>query len=243
MNRGIEYLQGINALVNKVIETQAMQITKTAELIFETYKNGGMLYIFGTGHSHMLGLELFYRAGGFAKVYPILEEGLMLHNGALRSTSFERIEGYANVLLKSYPVKKGDTIIVISNSGRNALPVEMAIEAKKAGMNVIALTNMEHTTSQNSRHKSGKRLFELADVILDNCGCLGDASLSFNTGNFAPTSTAVGSAMLWAIMCEVLESLENENIDPQIFKSSNIDGGEEYNNKLIKKYIGIIKPL
>lgn len=238
-----EYLDNLTGLLAQTAQTQDKEITAASEAVAACYAGGGMVYVFGTGHSHMLGLELFYRAGGFARVYPILEEGLMLHSGAFRSSAFERVEGYAKVLLDSYPVKKGDVMFVASNSGRNAVAIEMADEARKKGLTVVALTNMKHSLASPSRHSSGKKLFEMADIVIDNCGCVGDAAISFAAGSFAPTSTAVCAALLWEIMCGALEICEARGVPVEVYASSNVDGGGERNMKIIEKYSGVIKPL
>ena len=113
----------------------------------------------------MMAEELFYRAGGLARVYPILEDALMLHNGAVKSTGMERLEGYAELILNRYPCQAGDCLIIASNSGRNAVIVEMAAAARERGLKVIALTNLTHSRAQESRHTSGKKLYQIADVV------------------------------------------------------------------------------
>ena len=127
-----QYLENAIELLKKVKDSQRDNIIRAAEMTADSVENGGMLFVFGTGHSHMLAEELFYRAGGLVDVYPILEESLMLHNGAAKSSDIERLEGYAAIILKHTPLKRGDTIIIASNSGRNALTVEMAMESRKS---------------------------------------------------------------------------------------------------------------
>ena len=139
-------------------------------------------------------------------------------------------------------IKRGDVIVIISNSGRNGVPVDMAQLCKQNGVTVIALTNIEHSTSSPSRHKSGKRLFELADIVLDNCGCVGDASVYFDDiqRSAAPTSTVTGALILNAVVAQTVEYLLQAGIVPEVYSSSNIDGGDEINEAYIQKYRGEI---
>jgi len=217
---------------------------EAARRIASCLKSGGMVYTFGTGHGHLLALEIFYRAGGMARICPIMDEMLMLHVSAAGSTLEERREHWVEVLLDRYPIKAGDVLISISNSGRNAVPVLLAKEAQKRGADVIALTSMNHTTAVTSRNSLGLRLFEAADLILDNGGVLGDASVSFADGAMVgPTSTAVGAAILQSIVCRVKELSLEEGFEADFFKSSNVDGGDEWNDRLIERYKDVIPGL
>ena len=238
------YFDNLKALMQRTHETQKDAMESAARAIADSIKNGGMLYTFGTGHGHLLALEIFYRAGGMARVCPILDEKLMLHISAAGSTLEERREEWLPILLERYPIKKGDVLISISNSGRNAVPVILAKAARERGAFVIALTSMNHSSAVTSRNSLGLRLFEAADLILDNGGVLGDASVAFADGSMVgPTSTAVGAAMLQAIVCRVKELSLDENFEADYFKSSNVDGGDEWNDRLIERYKDIIPGL
>ena len=238
------YFDNLSALLVRTQETQKDAMEAAARKIADCLKDGGMVYTFGTGHGHLLALEIFYRAGGMARVCPILDEKLMLHISAAGSTLEERKEEWVDLLLERYPIKAGDVLISISNSGRNAVPVLLAKEAQKRGAYVIALTSMNHTTAVTSRNSLNLRLFETADLILDNGGVLGDASVSFSDGAMVgATSTAVGAAMLQAIVCRVKELSLEENFEADYFKSSNVDGGDDWNNRLIDQYKDIIPGL
>ena len=234
------YFDNLSALIARTLETQQCGMEEAARHIADCFRQGGMLYTFGTGHGHLLALEIFYRAGGMACVCPILDEKLMLHISAAGSTLEERREDWVDTLLERYPIKEGDVLISISNSGRNAVPVLLAQQAQRRGAFVIALTSMQHTLSVTARNKENLRLFETADLILDNGGVPGDAAVSFADGAMVgPTSTAVGAAILQAIVCRVKEISLEEGFEADFFKSSNIDGGDEWNNRLIEKYKSI----
>ena len=238
------YFNNLKSLLERTQETQRDAMESAARSIAQCLKNGGMVYTFGTGHGHLLALEIFYRAGGMARICPIMDEKLMLHISAAGSTLEERNEEWVALLLERYSIKTGDVLISISNSGRNAVPVLLAKAAKERGAFVIALTSMNHTTAVTSRNSLGLRLFETADLVLDNGGVLGDASVSFCDGSMVgPTSTAVGAAMLQAIVCRVKELSLEEGFEADYFKSSNVDGGDEWNDRLIERYKDIIPGL
>ena len=238
------YFDNLQNLLARTLDTQQEAMETAARKIADCLKEGGMVYTFGTGHGHLLALEIFYRAGGMVLLCPILDEKLMLHISAAGSTLEERKEEWVDTLLERYPIKKGDVLISISNSGRNAVPVLLAKAARDRGATVIALTSMNHTSSVTSRNSLGLRLFETADLILDNGGVLGDASVSFADGAMVgPTSTAVGAAILQAIVCRVKEMSLEERFEADYFKSSNVDGGDAWNDRLIDQYKDMIPGL
>lgn len=231
------YRENLQETLDKAFDTQGDKLEKAARMIADTLKAGGMVYTFGTGHGHLLALEIFYRAGGMARVCPVLDEKLMLHISAAGSTLEERKEAWVEELLRRYPMGKDDTLMVFSNSGRNAVPVGLAVEARARGTKVIALTSLRHSSSVATRSPRGLRLFEAADLVLDNCGIPGDASVEFPDGRrVGPTSTAVGAALLQAVVCRVKELSMEEGFDAEFFVSSNVDGGDAVNDLLIEKY-------
>jgi uncharacterized phosphosugar-binding protein len=224
---------------------QAEKIETAAVWIAESLSKDGFIYTSGTGHSHIFAEEIFYRAGGFARVVAILDEALMLHKDASYSTEVERMEGYAAKLLEEFPISDQDIFIISSNSGRNTVSIEMAMIAKEKGAKVIVITNLNHTKSITSRHPSGKKLFEIADLYFDNGGEIGDAAVSIDglDTKVGATSTATGAVILQSIMVQAAENLIQKGVIPEIFSSSNSDEGEEHNEKLIVKYKGKIKGL
>ena len=237
MNAIDQYFSILNETLDRVRATQREALETAANRIYHSIREGHLLYTFGTGHGHLLALEIFYRAGGLAPVCPILDEELMLHVSAAGSTLKERDEHLVARLLERYPLTAGDVLIISSNSGRNAVPVLLAAEARRRGAYVIALTSMKHSSSVTGRNPLGLRLFETADLVLDNCGVPGDAAVSFPDHSVAgPTSTAVGAAMLQAMLCRVRELSLEEGTPADFFVSSNIDGGDAINEKLIEKY-------
>lgn len=245
MKKSVEYLNNLQRILSDVTEKQMPAIDECAKAFAEALENNRNIFLFGTGHSHMLAEELFYRAGGLVKLQPVLETSLMLHESASKSTEIERLEGYAEILFSSYNMQEKDVIVIASNSGRNGIPVDMALLAKEKGLKVIALTSINHSKASPSRHKSGKRLFEIADVVLDNMGCLGDASVKFPElgRNACPTSTSIGAAILHAAVAGCIEIMLSHGVTPEVFSSSNVDGGDAVNEAFIEKYKGSIKSL
>jgi uncharacterized phosphosugar-binding protein len=237
------YLEHLIKFLKSASETQDENIGRAADLVVESFTGNKKFFVFGSGHSHLIAEELYTRAGGLAFVKAILPPELMLHEMFNKSTLLERLEGYAPALLELYCVGHGDTIMIISNSGRNSVPVEMALAARERGARVIALTSLKHSGRVTSRHSSGKRLFELADVVLDNQGEYGDASF-YAEGCKIPigaTSDAVGIALAQALTVRIVEKLVQRGIEPPLFYSSNADtdGANEHNAYLAEKYFGV----
>ena len=202
------------------------------------------LYAFGTGHSHALAEEVFYRAGGLARAVPILDAKLMLHDNAIEATYLEREEGYAARLLDLYPVAAGDVLIVASNSGRNAVPIEMVLTGRARGMKTIAIVNLAHSNAWPSRHSSGKKLADVADLVIDNCGVIGDARLELPglPGLVASTSTNTGALIVNLIIAQAVENAIARGVTPEIYISSNTSG-DAHNDVLLQKYKSRIRHL
>jgi uncharacterized phosphosugar-binding protein len=195
------------------------------------------VHVFGTGHSHMLAEEMYYRAGGLVRVNPILFEGLMLHASATLSTSLERLHGLAKALLADHPIVEGDVLIAASNSGSNAVTSELVRQVRDAGASVIAVTSLTHSTSAEARPTNLPRLHELAHVVIDNGGCVGDAAIDIEgfPQRVAPTSTVVGTAILNAIVAETVHLLVSRGMVPEVYSSSNTTEGDVANHRYVRR--------
>lgn len=245
MKKYNEYIENIKDIIAQIESGCSESIEKTAEVLSSALIGGKKIFLFGTGHSHMLAEELFYRAGGLLNIQPVLIDTLMLHIDAAGSTEAERKEGLAQSIFSDYAMSAEDVIIIISNSGRNGVVIDMALLCKEKGLTVIALTNLRHTNAGKSRHASGKRLCEIADIVLDNCGCVGDACIEVDgiEGKICATSTVAGAMILNASIAQAVQLCSEKGFYPEHFCSANIDGGDEINNRLIEKYKKEIKHL
>jgi uncharacterized phosphosugar-binding protein len=235
---GQQYFHRLQETLKQVLATQIGPLERAADLIAGSIARGGVLHLFGCGHSQMLCEEVFYRAGGLAAVNPILDAGLALSAGAVKSSMLERLEGYGKAALSQQDLRPGEVIIVISTSGRNPVPVEVALEARRRGLTVVALTSVAYSQASASRHSSGQRLMDVADIVIDTCGVPGDAVLE-HPGvpvRFSPISTVIGAAILNALMAEVVERLVAMGVEPPVFLSGNLDGSDAHNLALVERY-------
>ena len=231
------YLDKVSEIVSQLAQRQLGQIRRAGELVAEAIAAGHDVHAFGSGHSHMLAEEIFYRAGGLARIRPILYGPLMLHEDVLRGTELERQPDVADTLLANHPIQSGDVLVVASNSGGNAVSSRLAQRAREAGAGVIAITSLRHATSTAARASDLPRVHELADVVLDNGGEVGDAAIDI-TGldrRVGPTSTVVGAALINAVVCEAVQILVERGAPTDIFVSSNVEGGDAANAALIRE--------
>jgi uncharacterized phosphosugar-binding protein len=148
------------------------------------------------------------------------------------------MEGYGLVALSQQDLRAGEVMVVISTSGRNPVPVDVALEARRRGLKVVALTSVAYSRAAKSRHSSGKVLCDVADVVIDTCGVPGDAVLGLPgvAVKFSPVSTVIGAAVLNAVMARVVELLVERGVEPPIFLSGNLDGADARNMALVEKY-------
>lgn len=232
---GRRYLATAQALIVRLAEGEWPNILAAAELVASALERGGGVHVFGTGHSHMLAEEMYYRAGGLVRVHPILFEGLMLHASATLSTSLERLPGLAAALLADHPIRRGDVLIAASNSGSNAVTSELVRQVCDAGASVIAITSMQHATSAEARPTELPRLHELADIVIDNGGCVGDAAVEIDgfAKKVAPTSSVVGTAIINAIVAETVHILVTRGVTPEVYSSSNTASGDADNFRYV----------
>ena len=234
-----KYFDHVTKLLRRVLETQQDNIRALAQKAFEVSRAGGKLFIFGCSHASILAQEAFYRTGGLVIINPIMAKGLTLETVPVTATTaLERKPEYALEILNSVPIGAGDLLIIHSVSGRNGVPVEMALEAKRRGVFTAAITNITTSSASSSRHPSGKRLFEVCDLVIDNCGCVGDAAIPMEgfRGKTAATSTVTGAAIVNAFCAEVAGLYVEHGLEPPVFMSANVDGGDAYNETMLERY-------
>ena len=240
------YIRELQNLLERIQRQQKDAITAAGHLVADALVADGVIHTFGTGHSHLIADEAFFRAGGIAAINPILDERLVFLKGALESTRVERVSGLARALIEEEQVGPNDVAIVISNSGRNNAPVEMALEMKSRGVRVIAITSVAQSSSSIPLHASGKRLFELADVVVDNCVPPGDALLTLPglASRIGPSSTVAGAAIINSIMIEAVAETLRRGARVPVLPSANIDGvTEETLKELLGRYRGRVRYL
>jgi len=214
-------------------------IEQAATVMADALLRGRLIYVFGCGHSAMLSMDLFYRAGGLILVHPIFDERVILtRQPVTETTDWEQRQGWAQDTFRDSGAEAGDVIIILSTSGRNPAPVDAALAAREAGLAVIAVTSRAYANAHPSRHSSGKRLHDAADVVIDNHVKPGDAALSLPglEQKVGPTSTALGSAIVQAVVVEALAKLLARGEEPPVYISANIPGGKEHNEAILARY-------
>lgn len=231
MTLAAAYLEKSLELLQRLRDTQLEPIEQAAEMIAQAVADGHTLYAWGGPHSNLPVQDIFWRAGGLALVNPLFSPGLSLEAGPIYLTSFyERVEGAGREYFRQIGAEAGDAIILVSTSGRNAFPIEMAMAAREAGMVVIGMTSLAYSQAVGSRHPSGKKMVEYCDVVLDNLTAPGDAILADDRlpQKVGPTSGWAGCLMLQALMAEVAERLAEKGVVPPIYYALNLDGSEDY---------------
>lgn len=237
-----EYLRRVSTLLQVVAEDQLEAVRRAGEMVAEAIAHGGIVHVFGVGHSHMLAEEAFFRAGGLAAVNAFLEPGLMLHAGALKSTRLEKLSGYAKILFDHHGVSENDVLIVVSNSGVSVVPVEMAMEARARNVVTIAITSVRYSEKVK---RDNKALYEIADLVIDNGGEVGGALLELPglAERVGPSSTVVGAALLNAVVVEAIQELLARGVEPPVYLSSHLPGAMEHNLQLMRRYTSRIRAL
>jgi uncharacterized phosphosugar-binding protein len=239
------YHEAVIRVLTEIQQSQASAIDQAADLIFSSLAGEGVLHLFGSGHSHLVAEEAFHRAGGLVPVNTMTELFLSPLTPPKKSGRLERVSGIAAILLDYHEPRRGEILIIISNAGINPVPVELAIEAKQRGLTVIAITSLRHARAATSRHASGKRLFEAADLVIDNCGETGDGALTLPglAAKVGPTSLLAGAFIVNSIVCGVVERFLANGLPPPVYLSANLPGGDEHNRRLEEKYRGRIRLL
>lgn len=239
------YRDQVVDILDRTVASQTEAFDAARDAVAAALAADRLVYVAGSGHSHLIAEEAFYRAGGIAAAQAILDPELMLHVSAWRSSVFERETGRAEKVLAGYDVMRGDVVFVASNSGRNAYPIEMALGAKARGATTVALTSLEHTRSVTSRHPSGKRLFEVSDIVLDNGTAYGDARLPVGRHGLCmgPTSTITGAFIINAVMAEAVDHLGCQGVAVDVYQSANAQGAEAAADELVRRWKPRIKGL
>jgi len=239
-----QYSSIVFSLLQDILSNETDAIRSAGDAVAGTIQKGGLVYVFGCGHSHMVEEELFYRAGGLAAISPIFETSTMLHEGAIKSSMIERMSGYAPLVLERYDISPDDCFIAASTSGINTLPIEMAKGARDRGAKVIGISSYNYLEKQ-SRHPEGLHLPDVCDIVINNHVPAGDATVQVRSDGTkaGPVSSIATIFIANAIMLTACEVLRNQGIEPEVYKSGNYEGGDEHNASLIKRYKARIRYL
>jgi len=234
------YLETTIKLLTRILDEEGDAISRAAGMIADAIEAGNNIFGFGCTHSSLPIQDLVYRAGGLMLVNPIYGPGIAALDvkPTTISSAMEQMPGYAKVILDTSPIKPGDVLILVSVSGRNAVPIELAELAKERGIKVIGVTSREYSESVTSRHATGKKMHDFADLVLDNKAPKGDAVLSSEKvpQKFNPVSGVTSTALLQTLIAATVEELVRRDIVPPVFLAANVDGGADYNARLLAQY-------
>ncbi|MCX4762994.1 SIS domain-containing protein [Streptomyces sp. NBC_01275] len=237
---GDQFFDAAITLLQRVRDEESEAVEAAGALLADTVAAGGRLFAFGAGHSSLAAQDVVYRAGGLALMNLLAVPGVVGVDvvPATLGSALERVDGLAGAVLDTSPVRAGDALVIVSLSGRNALPVEMALNARALGLKVIGVTSVAYASETTSRHASGAFLKDHCDVVVDSKIAVGDAELTLDTvpAPFAPASTVVTSALLQAVMATAAGVLAERGIEPPLLRSGNVDGGHEWNRRIMEEY-------
>lgn len=227
-------------LLQRVRDEESANIAAAGAAVADAVAAGGRLFAFGAGHSSLAAQDVVYRAGGLALMNLLAVPGVVGVDvrPATLGSALERVDGLAAAVLDSSPATAGDVLVIVSLSGRNALPVEMAMNARALGLTVIGVTSVAYAEETTSRHASGTFLKDHCDIVVDSKIAVGDAELTHEgiETPFAPASTVVTSALMQAMMAAAAEQLVTRGIEPPLLRSGNVDGGHEWNGRVMAEY-------
>jgi len=232
------YLETASQTLVHLAETEQPQIAAAANLLADTIVAGGSLFAFGASHSFLVAAELVYRTGGLMLFNPIYPHGMNLGVRPLTMTSrLERVPGLGRELFNASPAKAGDVLLVASTSGRNAVVIDLALAARERGVKLIGITARAYSDGVASRHPSGQKLADLCDLVLDNGAPYGDAAVAVAgfRQKIGPLSSVTGCALANALVAETVAVLVARGVTPPVFMSANLDGGDEFNARLLEE--------
>lgn len=245
-----QYFEKVTAMLNRIHDEEQEQVLKAAQLMKEQVKQDKLIYIFGPGgHSNLGAEEIFFRAGGLFHVSAMLDDGINLAQGALRSLHLERTPGYAVAVLNYYDLQPGDLLIIVNAYGINSATIDAALEAKRRGVTTIGVTSVEHASQtapdHPARHPGRHNLYELVDVCVDSKVPIGDAVVQVADfeQKVAAISTFCNAFLLNSMVAETVRLLLEEGIRPPVWMSANAPGGDATNKENIAKFRNRIKKL
>jgi uncharacterized phosphosugar-binding protein len=233
----VEFLNAARTGIDELIEREASNLAQASAWMAEAIEAGGLIRIFGTGHSRLLAEEVFFRAGGLAPTDAILEDSVSGYHDVSKSELTERLEGYGQLIVEHRRLAPPDVLIIVSQSGRNAVPIDVANAARARGVRTIGITSKAHAAEQPSRHSSGRHLHEVVDLVIDNGAPAGDCAVRLANGvPVGPLSGVLGSAIVQTLVIGAADRLLANGMEPPVFRSGNVDGGREVSQRLLDQY-------
>ncbi len=231
-----EYLKKIVENLESIEREEAAALSAATRLVADTIKGDGLIFVFGCGHSHLPGLDAFYRAGGLANVSPMLDTDLMLHNGAAKSSRMEKMSGISPEIFRRYVPTEKDMIFIFSASGKNQVPIEMAKTAGECGVPSVGI-------SSSAYYEKGGSLHNHVDIAIDCKVPYGDACIEVGKAKMGGLSTAAACFILNTCLIQGAKLALAEGTEPPVYLSGNIEGGREHNVVLENTYMGRVKHL
>jgi uncharacterized phosphosugar-binding protein len=234
----LSYYRDIIKLQQEAVESQLDTLGEIAQIMAELMRQERRIFLFGTGHSHILVEEAYFRAGGTAAAVPMFSpQVLMLHESAYLSSRLERIPDLAVPILDAYDPQPGEMLIIFADSGSNALPVQLAIEAKKRGVVIVGVSSLKYAHIA-PLSAAGKKLYEVADYILDNFGVPGDALIPVEgtAWRVSASSTIVGATLWNCLLTQAVFILAEMGVEPPVFASYNMPGAIEHNRQMLSTW-------
>ncbi len=244
-----KYFEELGKVTRKIKETQQENIMKAAEILADTTEKGGIIYGFGTGHSHLVADDAFWRAATPANYCALLEPSASGNQEITKSYYIENTYGIGKLIVDYHRITPNDCMIIISNSGNNIVPVDAALRAKEKGIPVIGITAVEYSDYLTCKHKDGVKLKDVADVVLDNCSLIGDAAVEIEgfPMKVGSTSTIPNIYLQNAILTQMVEILVQRGFEPDVYYNGHLafmdENCAEHNEKLVDKYFYRIRNL
>ncbi len=238
MKKYEEFFKNTGEVVERVLNTQGGQIEKAAEFVCETLAKDGLVHTFGVGHSHLVAEEVLWRSGTLVPVHAILEPSMTGHSEILKSAYMEKLEGTGKIICDYHKITPPDSLIVISNSGNNQAPIDVAVEARRRDVRVIGICSVAYCSNLKPRHSSGRKLIDVVDVLIDNYGIIGDTSVKIAGVDqpLGPTSTITGVYIIHAVLIQAAQNLIDRGIVPKVYWSGSLPDGMEANQQYVDEY-------
>ncbi len=243
------YFHTMQEVVQNVLISQEENVLRAADVLTETTKNGGIIHLFGSGHSSLVTEDVFWRAATLANVHAIFESSVAGINEITKTSKLEKLEGIGQIIVEYNKVLPPDAMICISNSGNNAATVDVALGAKAKGVPVIAITNVTYADQLTTHHSSGKKLKDVADVVIDNCSLYGDAAIDLTDfpQKVGATSTIPVAYIVPALLVQTCENLIELGIQPDVYYNGHLayedPSVKQHNDALVEKYFYRIRNL